>query len=117
MFKQKNIQYFMASFLSGLYIFVVIFSGTLHQHSDSILSNVKQKGEKNIHISTEISSSSKDCLVCHFNTTNFFQLPDVVEVKTPFLQDFHPHAIASVFSEVKSYKALSTLRGPPSYFN
>lgn len=115
MFRNKNIQRYMAYFLSGLYAFAIVFSANFHQHSDSILSSITLKGSKDVHFSSDVSSSSKDCPVCHFNSTNYFQIPDVVEIATPFMQDSHPHSIIYVSEILLHWKSSLNPRGPPVF--
>lgn len=115
MFREKNMRVLLASFLSGLYIFALVFSGSFHQHNESFQQKINQDGKK-IHFSLDVIASSKDCPVCHFNSTNHFQIPGTVEIKTPFMQDGHPHSIAAVSSEIKTWTAPHSLRGPPQDF-
>ncbi|MGC4128400.1 MAG: hypothetical protein QM564_02315 [Bergeyella sp.] len=105
----------LSGFLAGLYIFAVVFSGSFHSHSVSALKNGSFQKEKT-GFSTEKSVGAKDCLVCHFNSSVHFQLPDAFDFKTLFSEEFHLHTIAVFSAELKEWKTAFFLRGPPHDF-
>lgn len=117
MFRRENIRSAIALHLSVLYLLVLVFSGKFHTHNETFLIlNSDNTSHSSKNISSEKAIGFQDCLVCHFNSTAQFELPEIISVivfSENFLRvefsDFFQNAVQKIFST-------HFLRGPPSFF-
>lgn len=117
MFKKgQHTKSLLSGLLAGMYMMLVLFAPSLHQHHSS--NNIKlsdvSKTEKQYSKASD-SVTANDCLACHFLTTNHSIAPQDfnLTIHDIFIQNKHNfyHVEAVAFQ----VKYTFPLRGPPAF--
>ena len=113
---QRHIRTKIAGFLACLYVLVSVFSGVLHQSQHTAAKPIVSHTKYEKAFSHDAFSEGQDCLVCHYNSFNHYDLPQNFTFEPSITHDF-----GHLFDEVQGLvlgKSLDNplLRGPPHYF-
>lgn len=114
--KGQNTKSLLSGLLAGMYLMLVLFAPSLHQHHSSNnikLSDVSKKEKQYSKASDSLMAN--DCLACHFLTANHSIAPQEFNfsIYDIFTQKSHNfYRVEAAFYQVKY---TFPLRGPPAF--
>lgn len=114
--KRKQSSSILSGFLAGMYMLLVLFAPSLHQHHVSgnlKLSDVSKSG-KQMSVSSD-SVAANDCLACHFLTVNHSIQPQEFDFNIQSYFTENIHAFSYTEHVVAQEKYTFPLRGPPAF--